>query len=51
MQKSRDTATPAALEAERTLLGAVLLDERQLVHIVDVLPPAAASGSTARPTA
>jgi replicative DNA helicase len=39
MQKSRDTATPAALEAERTLLGAVLLDERQLVHIVDVLPP------------
>jgi replicative DNA helicase len=39
MPKASDTATPAALEAERTLLGAVLLDDQQMVHVADVLPP------------
>jgi replicative DNA helicase len=39
MPNTRETATPAALEAERTLLGAVLLDDRQMAHVADVLPP------------
>jgi replicative DNA helicase len=39
MPNASDTATPAALEAERTLLGAVLLDDQQMVHVADVLPP------------
>jgi replicative DNA helicase len=30
---------PAAVDAERALLGAVLLDDQQMVHVVDVLPP------------
>jgi replicative DNA helicase len=39
MPQASETATPAALEAERTLLGAVLLDDQQMVHVADVLPP------------
>jgi replicative DNA helicase len=39
MPKVQQTATPAALEAERALLGAVLLDDQQMARIADVLPP------------
>jgi replicative DNA helicase len=39
MPNAQHAATPAALEAERALLGAVLLDDRQMVHVADVLPP------------
>jgi replicative DNA helicase len=36
-----DTATPAAVDTERALLGAILLDGTQLLTAVDVLPPTA----------
>jgi replicative DNA helicase len=39
MPKAQQTATPAAPEAERALLGAVLLDDQQMAHVADVLPP------------
>jgi replicative DNA helicase len=39
MARALDTATPAAIDTERALLGAVLLDDQQMVQVVDVLPP------------
>jgi replicative DNA helicase len=41
MPTAQHAATPAALEAERALLGAVLMDDQQMVHVADVLPPGA----------
>lgn len=39
MPTTQHAVTPAALEAERALLGAVLLDDQQIVHVAEVLPP------------
>jgi replicative DNA helicase len=39
MPNARPIATPAALDAERALLGAILLDDQQMAHVADVLPP------------
>src|SRR4029453_11082379 len=41
MPTAQHAATPAALEAERALLGAVLMDDQQMAHVADVLPPGA----------
>jgi replicative DNA helicase len=37
--KAPDRATPAAVDSERLLLGALLLDPAQMLAVIEVLPP------------